>query len=166
MATPVSKLSREALERELHSYLGPHGRGEVYELNIKIHQPIRIPPQVRQYASEDTINMIVEGEMRARLRNFAEDLVHATPWLRGWAQAGRQGGWLLLVPKVHVLGPDDEVKSLKAARKRLRGLRAIKREIEKGILSLVEAFESHAFWRVALPGYRGGGPKAWDPREL
>lgn len=170
-------VNRKDLEKSFSKFMvdkdhyRPEGGDEAYEFNIKI-QKISIDPLVRKLKSPKEIDEAVQAEFQDELVAFAEDLKNIYPWIKGWAQGGRSGGWLILITNEPVLtdnwelprthwhdaGPQEWMpeKALKPALKRLDDLRSIEQLVKEGIKTLKHDLEGQDWWGV--------DPKDWVPR--
>lgn len=159
----MAKPRRDEIYQRLSRYISRHhdpGPGrEAYDFNIKIRK-LDIPDSVRASMSAREIDEIFENESEDRLRSFADDLLWGFPWMEGWGQTGRSGGWLTVTTQEPVLdeGPEwPSPESLKAARKRLADLDSIRTVVNNAVSEFERELETEAFW--------GLEPEEWRPRE-
>lgn len=155
-------MSREDVERALSQYLSrhhyPRSGLEAYDFNIKMGL-IDVPSKVREHYSEAEVNDRLEAEMVVRLKDFGEYLTEDFPWIRGWLQEGRSGGWLVVETDDPMLNDDLEVNHLGRARKRVRELRQISIRIREEQLGLEGDIESLEWWGIP------SSVKDWSPKD-
>lgn len=154
MAKPTKEERRRELEKEFDRYLSHRLRGqEAYEFNIKVGR-IDIPNAARRNLDEDVINDSVASFMAQSLKEFAEELQRAYPWIHNWHQEGRSGGWLVLEPDYGIL---DKETGLVTLRQRLKDLERIAKQVKEGVRGVERTLESDEYWEVKK--------QDWSPRD-
>jgi len=160
----LRSLNRDELARALERYRSRHhqGREEAYDFNIKIHR-VDLPRELR-YGRYGRENAVEVDEKTQRLYNDEFDDftagVGTHEWVKHSYQAGRSGGWLVVLvkPGHEVWNEQGDLSvSLTAARRRLGALRGIEAGKNDGIRRIQETLSSRDFWGI---------PKQdWSPRD-
>lgn len=147
----MSKATKADIAKEIEEFISSHHRGgEAYDFNIKL-QKIYVPDAVRRRLGEEEINRIAEDLARSDLEAFMDQLQKDFPWIHEWRQEGRSGGWLTIVPDHAVLDDYGNIDDLRDAKKRLKDLHEIERQVEKAKNQHVAALESKRWWDEVAP---------------
>lgn len=133
------------------SYLDYHqesGRGERYAFNIKLYS-VPVPYPVVEKLGDALVQDIFDQMASNELADFAEGLRGDYDWVKNWTQAGRMGGWLVLVPKFPVLdvSEDSDPSDIQGLIWRSQDLREIDRKVRKAKRSFLRYVADPKTWR-------------------
>lgn len=156
---PVSRMTREEVGWEIRRRLDRHGLAregeEAYQFDIKMYG-IEVPDAVRAAFGEEDVSERIDMEMHLRLTEFMLALKEDFHWIGRAEQAGRSGGWLVVVANDAVLDDKGNVADRREARSRLLSVLEIEALVKAGKLALERDLFDPQWWGV--------GPKEWSPR--
>lgn len=145
------EIARQKVAKALEKYLSSHQRyGEAYDFNIKLRR-IDIPDEVRKRLPERVINQYVDDLAQSDIEAFMDGLKHDYPWIEGWRQEGRSGGWLTIVPEAGAMDEYGRIEDLRYAKKRLSDLEEIEEQVKSAKKAHVADLESKAWWDEVSP---------------
>lgn len=147
----MSKATKADIAKEIEEFLSSHNRrGEAYDFDIKL-QKIYVPDSVRRRLGEEEINRVADDLAQSDLEAFMDQLKKDFPWIHEWRQEGRSGGWLTIVPDHAVMDDYGNVDDLRDAKKRLKDLYEIERQVEEAKDQHVADLESKKWWDEVAP---------------
>lgn len=158
----VQKMARvevasELLRRRSTHYEG-QGHGEAYDFNIKMRN-ISAPEVLRRVMTADEVDIRLEIAAADRLRDFVDMMRGVFPWVQDGYPTGRSGGWLTVIvkPGWTVFKTDDELTTLKEARRRLHDVEWIAQKLEREKRNLIRDAATNDFWGIRK--------QDWTPRR-